>query len=264
MKLRWVFALPPSVADRMKRALDVRGVLTSVGCGSVHLALTYSALMTDLENGHVDAAWAPPLVCAHVERLGGRVVLRAVRAGASTYRSALFTRRADAPGMAGLKGLRAAWLDQHSLAGYVLPRGVLRHQGVDPDTCFSRQKFLGSFEACVDAVLNGKVDVSSTYATSASASPQRVGWSSLAGARASELTALAFSPECPNDGIILSPALPQEQVARFTAAFQELTRERETNRLLAKALDVDGFDLPPPGTYAALHEKHVEAAARPA
>jgi len=238
----------------MQRAQAIRSMLGAVGCGSVRTALTYSALMTDLLDGNVDVAWAPPLVCARVEPLGGRVMLRAVRGGSNSYRAALFTRGADAPGMVGIKGLRAAWLDQRSMSGYVLPRSVLREHGWNPDTCFSRQKFLGSYQACVEAVLNGKVDVSSTYATGANANPQRVGWMSLAGGRVGELTPLAYSEECPNDGVILSPAVSAADAAALTAAFQTLVSDQATCRRLAAALDVDGFDVPPPGTYARLKE----------
>lgn len=260
MKQSWTFALPPAVGNEFERAQLVRGALAVIGCSNVRTPLTYGTLMDELATGHVDAAWAPPLVCARMEMLGSRVLLRAVRGGAATYRAVLFARADAKLSLETLEGKQAAWLDQRSMSGYVLPRALIRKLGKDPEKVFTRQKFLGSYVACVQAVLDGKVDLSSTYATSAASPTARHGFIEIAGARAEELTPIAFSEECPNDGIVLSPRMPQELAAQFADAFTGMLREHAAAHALATALEVDGFEVPPSDSYRLLRD---EVAASP-
>jgi len=255
MKQNWTFALPPAVGDEEERAGQVRSALAAIGCRTVRTALTYGTLMDDLVSGHLDAAWAPPLVCARMETLGSRILLRAVRGGAATYRSVMFGRAEKGITLETLDGKQAAWLDQRSMSGYVLPRALLRKMGKDPDAVFNRQKFLGSFAACVQAVLDGKVDISSTFATSASCAVQRYGFTDLAGPRVSELAVVGYSDECPNDGILVSPRMPQELAAQFADAFQRVLNDFPAATSLATALEVDGFEVPPQNSYQLLREE---------
>ncbi|MEW5851097.1 MAG: PhnD/SsuA/transferrin family substrate-binding protein [Myxococcota bacterium] len=249
----WKFSLPPSVGDPRTRAAQVRTALSTIGCSTVRTSLNYAALMDELLNGAVAAAWAPPLVCARLEANGGRVLLRARRGGAASYRAVLFARAEKGLTLENLRGTRAGWLDEQSMSGYVLPLGTLRAAGVDPTQTFSQQKFLGAYPACVQAVLDGRVDLSSTYASSATVDPPRVGFAELAGARAHELAVVAYSVECPNDGIVLSPRHADEW-EQFVNLFDSLLQSAAPARALAKALEVDDFDVPPPGSYRALAE----------
>src|SRR5690242_1296531 len=92
-----VFALPPSLgteqaADRGARL--ARFLSNSMGKRvEVSVAQSYEGLAKDLLAGRTDMAWAPPFVCARVEAMGVRILVRGVRKGASTYRAALLCRK---------------------------------------------------------------------------------------------------------------------------------------------------------------------------
>jgi ABC-type phosphate/phosphonate transport system substrate-binding protein len=255
MRADWVFALPPSVPDSATRTAQVRTALSTVGCREVKTALTYGLLLDDLAEGKVHVAWAPPLLSARLEGIGARVLLRAVRGGATSYRAVVFARADRKLELGALQGKSAAWLDQRSMSGYVLPRALLAQATGDVNVALRRESFLGSYHACVNAVLDGRVDVSATFATSASASVQRLGFVDLAGPRAGELTALGFSEECPNDALLLSPRVQGAEADEFVAAFRAFKDASLPARALATALEVDAFEDPVAGTY-----RHLAAA----
>ncbi|MBI5495240.1 MAG: PhnD/SsuA/transferrin family substrate-binding protein [Deltaproteobacteria bacterium] len=255
MRSHWKFALPPTLAGGDAYAAQVRSALSTVGCDDVKVALTYGLLLDEVIAGTVDAAWMPPLLCARVEQRGGRVILRAIRGGTSTYRSVLFARADRGLTLQKLKGTTAAWLDQRSMSGYVLPRAQLRASGVIPEQTFAREKFLGSYLACVRAVLDGKVDVSATFASAAAAATARLGYVEMLPERANELEPLAFSMECPHDGIVVGPRLSPEEAAEFAARFKRMLTDPAPAKVLYGALQVEGFDAPAaPGYGEAMKE----------
>ncbi len=246
----WKFALPPQAHQDASHVARVRTALSTIGCADVKAELTYALLLDHIMEGTVQAAWAPPLLCAKVERLGGRVLLRAKRGGTGTYRSVLFARADRRLTLDTLEGATAAWLDTRSMSGYVLPRALFRKAGLSPERLFAKEKFLGSYAACINAVLDGKVDVSATYASSEKANVQRIGYVETMPARAGELIALAYSPECPHDGIVLSPRVTGKDIGEYAAAFQALLRDPLPTKALLDALEVEGFETPPTASYA--------------
>lgn len=244
------FALPPALKDTHARAAAARQVLTPVGCTAVQTSLTYGALLQDLLQGNVHAAWAPPLVCAAVERAGGRVLYRGVRNGGATYRSALYARKDRRLKLDALPPLTAAWLDQRSMGGHLLARDMLISAGYNPETLFTRQRFLGSYQACVTAVLDGAADVSACFAPAHVI--DRAGYSEMAGARSRELTVLGYSEECPNDGIALAPPLTPEMASDVVEALRKVLVESGVARQWCNTLEVEWLETPPPGSYLTL------------
>lgn len=231
------------------RARDFAAVLDRAGFGTVVPFDTYAALERGLLDGEVHAAWAPPLICGQVERAGGRVVLRAIRAGLPTYGAAVlrdahyhFT-LAEMPLM---HGLRAAWVDRHSMGGYLLPRHALRQAGVEPDQVFASQELLGSYEACLLAVVAGKADVTACFFSGDPAAPHH-GFHNLLGARARFVEVLTLSQPGPHDGVALTPAVTGSSRDELDAIFRDLCSADRS--VLARALRADGFDTPPPGFY---------------
>ncbi len=261
----WRFGLPPSLGHEPIRALarSLADLLFDFGFSTIVPLATYERLEQALRDGEVDAAWGPPLVCAHLEAAGGRVAARAIRWGASTYRSVLLCRADDRLDLRDLgktrRRPRAVWVDQESMAGYLLPRAFLRETGVDPGKAFLTERLLGSYETCVREVLDGSADLTATFCSSANATRRAAGYV-LLGYRAVELREMAYTAECPNDGIVLCPRLTPEAIAGVREALGRLSAHPETRRLLGQAFDVDGFDEPAPGTYRSLLE--VETAGR--
>ncbi|MEW5852205.1 MAG: PhnD/SsuA/transferrin family substrate-binding protein [Myxococcota bacterium] len=252
MRRGWSFGLPPTVGNTMGPASQASLALNPIGCRIVRQALTYGALIKDLEDGRVHVAWAPPLVCAHVESRGGRVLLRARRHGTTQYRAVIFGRKERKLEMEFLRGQRAAWPDAQSMSGFILPRAMMRVVGLNPEAHLAQQRFLGSFKACVEAVLDGKADFSSIYASSSDAAVEKLGYAAHAGPRAGELAPVAVSPDCPNDGIVLSPRVTGKEVEEFARAFEIVAKDPVGGVSLARAVDVEGFEVPPAGVYERL------------
>jgi len=239
----------------------VAEMLSDFGFDTVWPVGSYDALERALLDGEAHAAWAPPVLCARVEASGGAVPLRAVRMGAVSYRSALLCRSERAIDLkrlaeaSGLAPMRAAWVDPRSAAGCVMPRRFLRERGADLELVLD-EAYLGSYRACFDAVLEGDADLTATYV-----GRRGSGYIDLCGDRAAELRVLGWTDEIPNDGVALSPTLPREVASAVANAIAAaFTGERSRDRL-ALALDADGFDAPPAGTYAPIRELMADAPA---
>jgi len=246
------FGLPPSLGRESvrERALAFADLLYGAGFETVVPSRDYDHLETMLRSGEVHAAWGPPLVCARLERDGGRVALRAVRDGGTTYRSALVCRDGDA--IASVddlatppRRLRAVWVDDRSTAGYLAPRQLLRERRISPDAAFAVQDVIGSYSRCLAAVLDRSADVTATFAPAA---PTPGAPPTLGGRRREGLRVLAYSAEIPNDGFVLSPALSP---GRGRAVQRLIEHVLATSAgTLAHTFNADSFDIPKPGAYA--------------
>jgi ABC-type phosphate/phosphonate transport system substrate-binding protein len=251
---QFTFALPPSLGRESVKQL-ARGfadVLYAGGFSTVLPGHDYAELEQLLSTGQAQAGWAPPIVCARVEQAGGAVLLRAVRNGATSYRSVLLCRsehvldfkRLGAPG--GRK-LRAVWVDPRSMGGCILARHHLRSRGVDLAAAFEDERMLGSYQACFDAVLERRADITASFA-----GPRGLGFVELCGDRAMQLRQLAYTGESPNDAVVLSAGLAPDVSADLAARLRRLFGTRQTLELLADLFDVNGFDQPPTRSYQPL------------
>jgi ABC-type phosphate/phosphonate transport system substrate-binding protein len=166
----------------------------------------------------------------------------------------LFARKDRRASLEALKGLIAAWPDAQSMSGYVLPRTMMFALGMDPSLTLHKETFVGSFKACVEAVLDKRADVSATDASATDALPHVDGFAALAGSRAGELVSLGYTPDCPHGGIVLSPANKPDVGAKIEAHLLALMKEPETLAEVARTLGVDGFIIPQPNTYAPLRD----------
>lgn len=260
MSRGWRFDLPPSLGRESVRALarEFAALLYEYGFTTVAPAESYAVLEERLLSGEADAAWGPPLVCARLEAAGAPVALRAIRHGATGYRSVLVCRIDDkldlTPPVRTRRRPRAVWVDQHSMAGHILPRAHIRALGMDPKQFFLAESFGGSYERCLEDVLEGNADVTATFASAAGAKVAVDGFEDMAGFRAVELRPLAYTAECPNDGVVLSPRLVPATAHALKTALRRLLADDASRALFTRTFDVDGFDEPPPGLYKPLLE----------
>lgn len=243
--------LPPSLGRDPSWALarELAALLDSVGFTTMVPYRTYEVLEGQLASGAVDVAWCPPIVCARIEAAGGAVLLRGVRNGERTYRSAIVIRGQDSFDLdtiaRGKFRPRAAWVDRSSVGGHLLARAHLRGLGIELERAFLQQQMLGSYAACLDALLAYETDLSALFLS------QR-GLEAEWGPRVRRLKVLAITDEAPNDGVVLSPALPPERAQLLREKLTRVLARPAARAQLLAVLNVDDFDEPPPGTYAPL------------
>ena len=141
--------------------------------------------------------------------------------------------------------LRAAWVDRHSVAGYLLPQAYLKSKGIVPAT----SAFLGSYLAALEEVLEDRADLAATWASGAAAQPTE-GFRELLGEeRAKRLQVLAYTPDCPNDAIVFSPHLQIELGENLLQAFLAMPGRSGGPMLLRSVFGAERFDVAPAGAF---------------
>jgi phosphonate transport system substrate-binding protein len=191
---------------------------------SVMQSPDYDSLTDAVRRGDVDAAWAPPLVAARAEALGARIVARPLRRGSVRSRSALLVRSESSLQLETLGGTTAAWVDRASLAGHLLPMAWLRDRGLEPGTLFGQQLFLGSYQACIEALLGGEADVAALFAPP-EGHDLRQSVEEVAPGRAAEVRVLACTMPALHDAWLVGPhvSLPEGlRLERGLLAVREL------------------------------------------
>lgn len=208
------FAMPASLGALRASTLSLqlgpwlRKILAPELSVEMHVAPSYASLAQDFREGRVDAAWAPPQVCAEVERDGGRPMVQFERGGSTTFR-AVFVCRADHPlRLDALSKVSVAWVAKESTSGYLLPRQYLMDRGVELGKAFGDELFAGSFAGAIEALISGKVALTTVFASSASAAVPRTGLDTLPAGLRSQLQIIGYSDEAPNDGIVASAGMP--------------------------------------------------------
>jgi phosphonate transport system substrate-binding protein len=253
------FALPPSLGGVAKEQADtLRPALTAALMGvatpEVYVAESYADLSLELLQGRADLAWAPPSVCARLEVHGGRALVQSVRAGVSRYRSALVC-RADAPvSVEELSGKRAAWVDPDSTGGYLLAFAWLHAHGVDLKATFRRQRFAGSYEAALDAVIARDADLTAVFATAEDADTARTALDDLDDEEKAQLQIFGYTSETPNDGVVARPGLDVHLAESLAERLCEISKDERWRRALVQSLRADAFEPAPANAFAALHE----------
>lgn len=250
------FALPPSLGESELRARASRlETYLQAGLGKrteVVVSPSYEALAKELLSGSVDAAWAPPFVCARIEAMGVRVLVRGVRGGASSYRAAVVCRAKTPLTFEALSGHTAMWTDRDSVGGYLLPMALFRARGMDPNKLFSKQDFAGSYTAALEAVLSGRADVTSVFA-----SPSKVGdvtgISKLLPERERDLHVIAFSEESPNDGVAVSMTAPAPLVQNLEKLLLGLNDVAAGAEILKDTFHAEKFEVAQRMGYRALY-----------
>ncbi|RKG51573.1 phosphate/phosphite/phosphonate ABC transporter substrate-binding protein [Corallococcus sp. AB011P] len=253
------FGLPPSLGSETARERAERlASFLQRALGKlveVNVATSYETLAKDLLSGRADAAWAPPFVCARMEAMGVRVLTRGVRRGMSSYRSALVGRAGSGLTLEKLKGAKAAWVDRDSVAGYLLPSAFLKTQGLEPSRAFVSQQFTGSYQGALEAVLEGRADVTSVFCP-----PSSTGLTFTTGVEdvlgrgmGAKFELLAYTDEAPNDGVPVAMGLPVPLVAALETALLGLQSTPDGQALLRDIFNAERFEVAPRMGYRALY-----------
>ena len=214
----------------------LRKVLAPELSVEMHVAESYAALADDLRAGRVDAAWAPPFV--QVEREGCRWLAQFERGGCTTFRAA-FVCRADHPlVLEALDRVSVAWVAPESASGYLLPREWLARAGNDLKVAFGKELFAGSFAAALEALLAGKVDLTTVFASAATAAP-KTGLEKLPPALREALRIIGYTHESPNDGIVVSPGMSEATVQLLRSRLTTCHQDPATQAGLRAIFDAD-------------------------
>ncbi len=249
------FALPPSLGAALTQAAGplLERYLSAALDKTVEIEVSpsYEALAKSILAGRADAAWAPPFVCARVEAMGVRVLVRGVRQNASSYRAALVCRSAAKLAVEALAGKTAAWVDRDSVGGYLLPVAYLRGRGLDPAKLFFAQQFTGSYRAALEAVLDGKADVASIFAPLEGDESSTV--EEVLPGRAKELCAIAFTESVPNDGVVVSVSTAPDVTAALERVLLSVHQSGEGRSVLEQVFHIERFEPSPRLGYRALY-----------
>jgi len=248
------FALPASLGpDTKSRAVQLQAHLSqALGRDTeVTVAGSYEQLARELLSGKVDAAWAPPFVCARIEAMGVRVLVRGVRNGASVYRAALVTKQNSNVTLDTLKGTTAVWSDRDSVGGYLLPMAWLRDKGLDPARTFHQQDFAGNYRAALEAVFNGKADVTSVFAPAGPGDETGIGevWPE----QKAGFKVLGFTDEAPNDGVAVAMGVQAAVVSDIEKTLLSLGGTDVGQSILKDCFHAEKFELAPRMGYRALY-----------
>lgn len=247
---------PPSlghIAASARAELLAQWFLRHLGVkADIAVAPSYQALQAAIERHEVDLAWAPPIVCAAVQRTS-IAILKAVRSHSSSYRAALVVRAGGRDGLSVLRGARAAWVDRLSTAGYLLPIAHLRERMGEPEELLGEQVFLGSYGRALRAVLEREADLASVYVANPSNEAFQASVRELVGEAAPRLRALDFTSEGPSDGLVVVERTSRADGQRLLRQIREITDGR-THTLLLTVLDAEALEPARPGDYDALRQ----------
>ncbi len=252
------FALPPSLGEVVakERAQLLASFLTQAlgRTAEVSVEPSYEQLAKNLLANKLDAAWAPPFVCARIEAMGVRVLVRQVRGGTSSYRGALIAKKGSGLRLDSLFGKRAVWSDRDSVGGYLLPMGLLRAKQYDPSKLFVSQTFAGSYRAAVEALLAGDADVTSVFAPPAKPNvADTTGISEVAPGVEGDVEVIAYTDEAPNDGVAVAMAADPSLVTALERALLQLHASADGAKLLADVFNAERFEPAQRMGYRALY-----------
>jgi len=205
---------------------------------------TYAALEAAMNAGEAQLAWVPPILLADNDDTRLSPLVTSLRGGAAEYCSVLFVRAdSDVYTLGDLRGSKVAWVDRCSAAGYLLPRMHLIAEGLRLDSLFAHEHFLGSHDAVVRAVFEGKVDVGATFGGPPSSTghdaDERSGFHLIEPRR--PVRVIFRSAPVPSDAVVCDAALPNDLRIRVITALIHLGTFAVGRMVTRRLFGADGF-----------------------
>jgi phosphate/phosphite/phosphonate ABC transporter binding protein len=219
---------------------------------------SYEALTRAFIAGDIDFAWLPPIPLVALERRKGAVPLVTHhRDGSSHFHSVIVAHRSAGIKLpADLVGKRAAWVDQYSASGYVLPRIELAKLGIDPKTSFATERFYRSHTGAVRAVLERRADFAGTWiGRDAEGVIVRAPWQDMIGGEAVRI--VQTFGIIPSDTIAVRPSLAVSDAEKVRHAL--IATSKSLPDLVRDLFGVDEFRPWAPTGYDVLHETTTQA-----
>jgi phosphonate transport system substrate-binding protein len=213
---------------------DITGLAITAEVGT-----DFAATREAMGAGQAHIGWLNTFnyVLAH-EKYDVDVGMVTVRFGATTYKGQLIV-RADS-GIQSLDDLRGkvmCWVDPNSTSGYIIPRIMLRANGIDPDTDFSQTIEAGSHNNVVTQVYNGDCDAGATYSDARSSIEEDVPDVT------EQVVVLAETTDIPNDSVSFIPDMPADMRQDLTDALLEISESEEGQAALGSLYSIEGLQV---------------------
>ena len=258
---------PPSLGRPKATAraeMAERSMTTAFGCPvRVTVVENYAELISKPLAGSAGLVWAPAGVCAQLSSVAARV-FQVVRAGRTHYRSALVvstSSKLELDTLRHARGLRAAWVDPHSLGGYLLAMDLLRRRGVNAPQVFAEQLFLGSHPEALAAVSDGRADLAAVTAWTGDDQDARSAVAMHIGPLESRLAILAITDEAPTDALILCKGVDPTAARAIEELVDPSSAATRNKSFLAVAMGADRYVVSSIDVYAQLQRRLTQSIA---
>jgi phosphonate transport system substrate-binding protein len=170
------------------------------------------------------------------EKYGVDVGLVTERFGSTTYKGQINV-RADS-GIASLEDLKGkvmCWVDPNSTSGYIIPRIMLKANGIDPDTDFAQTIEAGSHNNVITQVYNGDCDAGASYDDARSSVEE-----DLPDVK-EQVVILATTTDIPNDSVSFIKDFPEEKREQIVTALLEIAQSEEGQQALNDLYSISGL-----------------------
>ncbi len=212
---------------------DKTGLVVQAGVGT-----DFAAVREAMGAGTVHIGWLNTFnyVLAH-EKYGVDVALATVRFGSTTYTGEIIV-RADSgiKTLQDLKGKVMCWVDPNSTSGYIIPRIMLKANGVDPDKDFSKTVEAGSHNNVVTAVYNKQCDAGAVFSDARSSVQADLPDVMTV------ISVLATTTAIPNDGVDFIKTFPADTRAKLVQALLDIAATDEGKAALKTIYSIDGLE----------------------
>ncbi len=170
------------------------------------------------------------------EKYGVDVGLVTERFGSTTY-TGQFNVRADSgiTELEDIKGKVMCWVDPNSTSGYIIPRIMLKANGIDPDADFAQTIETGSHNNSITAVYNGDCDVGVSYADARSSIEE-----DFPDVK-EQVVVLATTTDIPNDSVSFIKDLDPEVRDQIINALLEISASEEGKEALNNLYSIDAL-----------------------
>lgn len=202
---------------------------------------SYAAAIEAMGAGKADIVWFPPFsyVLAH-DKVGARVLLMTVRNGSKSYHGYIVVRKdSGIKTLADLKGKRFAFVDPLSTSGAVYPKLLLKENGYDPETFFSKAVYAGGHDKAVIAVYNKQVDGCAIYGKGDTDARDQV-MSTIKDIK-EKTVVIAKTEPIPNDTVAASKDLPTDIAERIKSGLLAVAKSDEGRRTALELYGIDGL-----------------------
>jgi phosphonate transport system substrate-binding protein len=216
-----------------KMITDKTGLVVQANVGT-----DFAAVREAMGAGKAHIGWLNTFnyVLAH-EKYGVDVALVTVRFGTNFYTGEIIV-RADSgiTSLDDLKGKTMCWVDPNSTSGYIIPRIMLKANGIDPDKDFAKTVEAGSHNNVVAAVYNGDCDAGACYSDARS---------SIEADHADVkdvVSILATTTEIPNDNVSFAKNVPADVRDQVTQALLDISASEDGKTALNTLYSIDGLE----------------------